>query len=85
MSNIQSPPGYLNISELLITLKTKVFAMQLFNIVESDDPGYEKVDNCMMFAMHDSPDVSILDDYLQKDNFPVRIQLAGSVASVSGE
>jgi hypothetical protein len=26
--------------------------------------------------MHDSPDVSILDDYLQKDNFPVRIQLA---------
>ena len=66
MANVQSPPGLLSISELLIRIRSTPFAMELFRIMDSDDPGYEKIDNCTMFSMHDSPDVSTLYYYLRE-------------------
>lgn len=75
MANIQSPPGFLSITELLVTLRSKLFVMELFNIVEGDKSSSEKIDNCTVYAMHDCPDVYVLDEYLHKDEFPVRIQL----------
>ncbi len=77
MANIQSPPGFLNIFELLVTLRTPIFEMELFNIVDedSDYPGYEKIDNCKVFSMHDLPDVSVMDGYLKINKFPMRVNL----------
>ena len=75
MANVQSPPGFLNIFELLNEIGIAPIALEMYEDVDKNDPGYATGDYCTLYTMFDFHDVWVLDHYYEMNKYPTQISL----------